>query len=129
MIRVRNNLTRMILLFLLFICADDLLAEETTKKSGKTKILVGVGLMVGGAALAIHGGSNIFQEGQDVEFLSGIGIFGAGTVLTILGVREKSRSKNELSTSWKKEVQAPMEIQFIAGPTRKGMTAGMTFRW
>ncbi|MCI0612198.1 hypothetical protein L0244_04340 [bacterium] len=119
----------MILLFLLFISADDLLAEETTKKSGKTKILVGVGLMAGGGALAIHGGSNIFQEGGDVEFLSGIGIFGEGAVLTILGIREKSRSKNELSTSWKEEVEAPLDIQFIAGPTRKGITAGMTFKW
>jgi hypothetical protein len=119
----------MALLFFLLFCANDLLAEEeTTKKSGKTKILVGVGLMGGGAALAIHGGSKVFQDGE-AEFFTGIGIFGAGAVVTLLGISQELRSKNAVSTSLKDEVEVPLEILFIAGPTRKGMTAGMTIKW
>jgi hypothetical protein len=114
---------------LFIVCAVNLSAAETAKKSGKTKILVGAGLMAGGAALAIHGGSNVFEEGGDVEFISGIGIFGAGAVLTIFGIRENSRSKNLMGTSWKEQVEAPLEMQVIAGPTRKGIAGGMILKW
>jgi hypothetical protein len=84
--------------------------------------------MGGGAALAIHGGSKVFQDG-DAELFTGIGIFGAGTVLTLWGISQELRSKNAVSTSLKDKVEVPLEILFIAGPRRKGMTAGMTIKW
>lgn len=116
-----------VLFFLLF-CSLNLFADETVKKSGKTKILIGAGLMAGGAALAIHGGSNVFEEGGDVEFISGIGIFGAGAVLTILGLYQNSH-RNLASVSMKEQVEPRLEMQFIAGPTRKGISAGMFLKW
>jgi len=122
-----KSITVTVLLFLLF-CAVNLSATETAKKSGKTKILVGAGLMAGGAALAIHGGSNVFEEGGDVEFISGIAIFGAGAVLTILGIRENSH-RNSASASMKEQAEPRLEMQFIAGPTRKGISAGMMIKW
>ena len=125
---VKINVITITVLCLLFSCSGDLSAAETAKKSGKTKILVGAGLMAGGAALAIHGGSNVFEEGGDVEFISGIAIFGAGAVLTILGIRENSH-RNLASASMKEQAEPRLEIQFIAGPTRKGISAGMMLKW
>jgi hypothetical protein len=126
MIVKSKSVTVAVLLFI--VCAVNLSAAETAKKSGKTKILVGAGLMAGGAALAIHGGSNVFEEGGDVEFISGIGIFGAGAVLTIWGLHQNSH-KNLESTSLKEQAEPRLEMQFIAGPTRKGISAGMMIKW
>lgn len=125
---VKINVITMTVLLLVLSCSGNLSAAETAKKSGKTKILVGAGLMAGGAALAIHGGSNVFEEGGDVEFISGIGIFGAGAVLTIWGLHQNSH-KNLASKSMKEEVEPSLEMQFIAGPTRKGISASMLIKW
>jgi hypothetical protein len=115
-------------MFFLFFCAVNLSAVETAKKSGKRKILVGAGLMAGGAALSLTSDINFFDKGDNLQFLSGIGIFGVGCVLTIWGLHENSH-RNLASTSLKEQAEPRTEMQFIAGPTRKGIGAGMIIKW
>ena len=122
----RKSITVAVLFFLL--CAVNLSAMETAKKSGKTKILVGSGLMAGGAALALTSDINFFHNGDNLQFYGGIAMFGAGAVVTILGLYQNSH-RNLESTSMKEEIQPRVEMQFIAGPTRKGIATGMMIRW
>ncbi len=123
---VKTKSTTVTVLFFLIFCAVNLSAVEAAKKSGKTKILVGSGLMAGGVALALT--ADVFDKGDDLQFLGGIGVFGAGVVVTVLGILEHSR-RNLESTSLKEQVEPRLEMQLIAGPTRKGISAGMMLKW
>jgi hypothetical protein len=97
--------------------------------------------MAGGATAAIIGGSqvNVFDDNGGsggVAFVAGLAMFGTGVVFTILGVRERSKSKNEpaqessLHDRGKMQSNTPLfESQFYVGPAKRGASAGICFRW
>jgi hypothetical protein len=121
-------------LFSLF-SLSDAFAQSENSKPGKGKIIAGVALMAGGAAVAIIGGKNIFEENGGAAFVAGIAMFGTGTVLTILGVHDRSKSKkegtseNSLSDQKVLIEEPPLESQFFLGPTKRGAAAGLVLKW
>ncbi len=115
---------------------SDVFAQSENSKPGKGKLIAGIALMAGGAAMGIIGGANAFSsDAAGVVFLAGIGVFGAGVALTILGVRDRSKGNKEQSSEnsppdRKFLTKEPaLESQFFLGPTKGGAAAGLTLRW
>lgn len=109
-------------------------AQSENSKPGKGKLIAGVALMAGGVALGVYGGAHIFDEGE-LAFFTGIAMFSAGTVLTILGVLDRSKGKkektseNSLSDQKLLTKEPVLESQFYLGPTKGGASAGLTLKW
>lgn len=129
----------MLFLFSLFTLSDAI-AQSENKKPGKGKLIAGIALMGGGAAVAIVGGKNInpFDDhggGGGAAFITGIAMFGTGAVLTILGVHDRSKSNKEKTSEsslsdQKLLIKEPaFESQFFVGPTKRGAAAGLTLKW
>lgn len=128
-----------IFVFCLF-SLSDAFAQSEKSKPGKGKLIAGIALMAGGATMAIIGGTNInvFEDTGGTggaAFIAGIAMFGTGTVLTILGMHDRSKSKKEQQSEnslrdQKLSIKEPaFASQFHFGPTRQGAAAGLTLKW